>query len=118
MLHDLNHLQSRSEVTEIQLNALIRLIINSGTEINEAVKKLKNMDFVPLNNIDDVEEMIHLIIPDSKALVPYGKIFENGGFDKFINGVQQTLQQLNRVEQKNIAAVLNECEEIRMAITS
>jgi Zn-dependent protease with chaperone function len=118
VLHDLNHLQSRSEVTEIQLNALIRLIINSGTEINEAVKKLKNMDFVPLNNIDDVEEMIHLIIPDSKALVPYGKIFENGGFDKFINGVQQTLQQLNRVEQKNIAAVLNECEEIRMAITS
>ena len=117
VLHELNDLQSRPEVSEIQLNALIRSIINSGQEISEAVNKLEQINFVPLNNIDDVEEMKHLILPDPKVIIPYGKIFENGGFDNYLNGVQQTLQQLNRVEQKNIAAVLQECEEIRMAIS-
>ena len=116
-LHTLTGLQTRDDVTEAEVNNLMRSIIDTGREMNTGIEGLKDTPFVAISNIDDIDELIKTIHPDGKLPVAYGRMFENGSFDKFLHAVEQALQQLQRIEQKNMAEILVEFEEVKNVLS-
>jgi len=113
MMHELDGLQSRDNVSPMEVTDYTKTVMNFGRETNAKIKQLKNIRFTAISNIDDVDELINTIYPEGTLPVPYGKMFENDTFGIFINAVDQTIQQLQRIEQKNMVAILTECEEVR-----
>lgn len=106
IIHTLEELQSRGDVQIVEINSLRNDIIASGKKMNDMIDKLKTLDFNPLSNIDNIDELIHTIRPHGNIPTPYGEMFENNTFNQFIQSVDQSLYQLQRIEQKNLSEIL------------
>ena len=102
----LSELQNKPDVTEYEVNDFTRSIIGAGKLINEKLSAIRIIDFTPLTNIDTVEDLITTIHPDGKIRPPYGKIFENNSFNTYMQELDQSLAQLQRIEQKSMSALL------------
>jgi len=63
--------------------------------------------FVPLSNIDSVEELKEAIVEGSKIRDENGPIFENGGFGRIMDAIEGAIMNCNRVENKNIDTLLS-----------
>ncbi len=112
-MNALGVLQDKEQVTVDEVDYYTNQVKASCIKMNEGLDKLKDVDFVPLGNIDDLDELIRTIAPNAKIKPPYGNMFENGSFDMFVHEVDQSLQQLQRIEQKNMAEILSGFEEVK-----
>ena len=112
-MSELTKLQSKAEVKDYEVSHLTKIIKEGAEFINQSFSAFKNGEFVPISNLDTMDEMMSVILPNDHLKPPYGKIFENGSFDQYVHEIEQTRAQLLRVEQKNMAEILNEFENVK-----
>ena len=74
--------------------------------LNDTLSKIDTIDFIPLPNIDNVSEFKEAIIDNGKFDRKMGLIFENGEFNNIIDELEAAVNNCQRIEQKNIAAIL------------
>ncbi len=105
---ELNNLQAKTEVTELQINAFGRIVNKKTDELNTEMNALYELSFVPLPNIDDLGELKNAIIeggefkPESER-----KMFEDGGFARVSQNLENAILHLQRIDQKSIAVILS-----------
>ncbi len=104
---DVNQIQAKSEVTQIQVNALGRNVSQKIYALNEEIAKLDEIDFVELPNIDNVQELKEAIV-DSGEFKEYPTSMFNGEvFGQAMGVIETAISHCQRVEQKSIAAILS-----------
>ena len=104
--HHLEGLQSRNDVTEGEVSEFGSHIKRTIVDLNKEIYALDDLAFVPMPNIDDVTELKEAIVDGGAFKKESGKIFENGGFDRFLNSLNMAINHLQRIDQKSIASIL------------
>lgn len=107
ILSGLNELQEKNDVQQIDINAYRNDLIQEMKKLNDHLQSFDGLKFVPMANIDNVTELKSSIIDGGKYILPYGDIFENGGFDKAINQLDVSIQNCQRIDQKSIITILS-----------
>lgn len=101
-----NNLQGREDVTQEQVHSLTKNIKQMADAINDELKALENVTFVPLPNIDTIQELKEAIIEGGIFKREHGNIFENGGFGKIMANIENAIVNCQRIDQKSIGAIL------------
>ncbi len=109
---DLRDIQAISELTELQLTDFGISVQNYMLSLNKDLDKLDTITFVPLPNIESIKDLKNAIIEGGKFEKEEGKIFENGGFDRILNRLEQTVFHLQRIDQKGMNAILQFHEKL------
>ena len=81
--------------------------------LNKEMEMFNSIEFVPLTNIENVDELKMAIIDGGRFTVDAGNIFENGGFDKVATQLENAPIHCQRIDQKSIGAILNFHQEIK-----
>ena len=108
----ISDLQSRSEVSQLMVQQLGRDINKLTLSINNTIDEIDKLDFVALPNIQSKEELKNAILEGGKFKGEYGDIFNNGGINRIFMSIDQAFQNCQRIEQKNITAILQLHEEL------
>ncbi|MBL4669880.1 MAG: hypothetical protein JKY30_11555, partial [Flavobacteriales bacterium] len=106
ILTKLNNLQAKGDASELEVGNLGQEINNMYTSLNISLKKIREISFIQIPNIDNTEELLEAIVEGGKFKVVAGPIFENEGFDKIMNYIENSIHSCQRVEQKNIGVIL------------
>lgn len=112
-LNELHNLQSKDEVRSHEVAYLTKLVKESAVQINAAFTEFGKIKFMPLSNLDTLDECLKILLPKGELKPPYGNIFENGTFDQYAHELDQTRAQLLRIEQMNMAEILLEFEHVK-----
>ncbi len=110
---NLEKLQEQSEVTPGQIASFGDLVRQIMGELNGKIDGLTEIDFVPLPNIDTVEELQGAIVEEGKFPVESGQIFEERRFGRAMESLERAHYHCRRVEQKSIALVLRVHAELQ-----
>lgn len=103
---ELAHIQSKSEVSKVEVSSFGKKVKELVFSINKDIDKLDNTVFVPLPNIDSLEELKEAIIEGGAFKKPVGNLFEGDGFSNVVTTIENALVHCQRVEQKSINAIL------------
>ena len=103
---DLQQVQSNPELTEIQVSDFGREVQFQMAQINKPIADLDKISFVPLPNIESLTELKNAIIEGGAFVDEPGNIFENGGFDRILQRLEQTIAHLNRIHSKSMYEIL------------
>lgn len=104
---ELNNLQSREDdITQFEINTLANQVIQYFKEMNEDIDQLDQLAFVPLPNIDNVEELKANILEARAFHIQGGNIFENGGFDRMMQELEYAISHCQHLDQKSMAVIL------------
>ncbi|KAA3634193.1 MAG: hypothetical protein DWQ02_11780 [Bacteroidetes bacterium] len=103
---ELNDIQARNDVTEVEVSAFGRRVKNLILSINDTLKKFDDATFVPLSNIDDVREFKEAIVEDGEFKNIPGSLWENDGFNKMVGILENGIVHAQRVEQKSVSEIL------------
>jgi len=106
-INGINALQAKKNVTQLMINNLAEDVRAYVNEVNKKIAVLDTAVFVPLSNIDSVEELKEAIVEGSKIRDENGPIFENGGFGRIMDAIESAIMNCNRVENKNIDTLLS-----------
>lgn len=106
IITEINVLQSKSDFTQTMVNNLGEEINQKVFQLNEKLNELNGLEYMPLPNIDTIEELKEAIIEGGKFQKESGPIFENGGIGIIFNKIDSALANCNRVENKNIDQIL------------
>ncbi len=102
----LEEAQAQGEITHGILNALMHTIKQSIVALNEEIRLLDSLNFVPMPNIDTKDELRNAIVESGKFKLETGNIFENDGFDKMMNSLENAVLNCHRIDQKSVGAIL------------
>ncbi len=105
-------LQAEEEVTHGRINALTYQIEQSINKLNEEMEGLATYNFVPMPNIETWDELQNAIVGGGTFKHETGNIFENGGFDKMMNTIENAAIHCQRIDQKSIRGILEFHKEI------
>ena len=108
-----NDARAQGEITHGMINALQHSIKQSVAALNEDIRNLADHDFVPLPNIETVDELQKAIVDGGSFQLETGNIFENGGFNRIANTLENALVHCQRVEQKSIGMLLKFHKELQ-----
>jgi hypothetical protein len=103
---ELNNIQSKEDVTQLEVLAFSETINEKTFGLNKEIESLDNINFVPMPNIDSVKELKEAIVENGSFVKEKGPIFENGGFDKIINRIENAVVHCQRLDQKSIGVIL------------
>lgn len=103
---ELEDIETREDVTQSEINTFGEKVNDLIVGINVEFDKLNDLTFIPMPNIADVDELKIAITENGKFKAEGGPIFENGGFDKLITGLDQAIAHCQRVDQKSIGLIL------------
>lgn len=106
ILEELNALQTRNDVTEGEVTRFGYRVNDLYVSLNDNLNKLDALQFVKLPNIDNVIELKEAIIENGIFKKEHGNIFENGGFNKLLNTLNNVITHCQRLDQKSIIAIL------------
>ncbi len=106
ILNELEDLQTKTGVEQNVVTSFGNRVKDMHHKLNESLKKIDSTEFIPLPNVDNVNEFKEAIIDDGKFERKVGLIFENGEFNNIINELESSVMNCQRVEQKNIALIL------------
>jgi len=113
IFNSVNQLQERQDVTEAQVHSLTNNIKQMADSINDELKKLNDINFMSMPNIDNTQELKEAIVEGGIFKRPHGKIFENGGFNILINNLEQAIINCQRLDQKSISSILSMHKELQ-----
>ncbi len=113
ILVEINKLQQKTEVLQNEVISLGTSIKDWIEELNTFIDRIDTIDFIPLSNIDDVVEFKESIIEDGKFVRVEGNLFDNGAFDRIMNDLENSIINLQRLEQKNIGLLLMTHKELQ-----
>lgn len=103
---ELSGLQGRNDVTQAELNSFSERITRNMKTLNNELNELDQLQFYPLPNIYTLEEFKKAVIPEGKFPDISGPLFENGGFGIISSALENAIAHCQRLDQKNIAAIL------------
>ncbi len=103
---ELNNLQTREEVTQAEVNRFGHSVNDRFVGLNKELDKLDTITFVKLPNIDDVSELKEAIIENGVFEKENGNIFENEGFGRILNKLENVIVHCQRIDQKSIGVIL------------
>lgn len=103
---ELNNIQSKEDVTQLEVLAFAETINEKTIGLNKEIDSLNKIKFVPMPNIDSVKEFKEAIVENGFFAKEKGPIFENGGFDKIINRIENAVVHCQRLDQKSIGVIL------------
>ena len=106
-------LQQRNDVTDNEVRSFSDQVCNHFNDLNQMLNDFKDEEFVPMTNIDTIEELRKAVVTDGKFPVPGGNIFENGEFDNMMNALEESIMHCQRIDQKSIAIILEEHKKIQ-----
>lgn len=102
-----NNLQEREDVTEAQVHSLTENIKQMADSINNELKTLDAINFVPMPNIDSIQELKEAIVEGGVFKREHGNIFENGGFNTIMNNIETAILSCQRIDQKSVGTILS-----------
>ncbi len=103
---ELNHLQSRTDVTEREVKKFGDKVNDLVYGINKEIDKLDDITFIPLPNIDSRSELKEAIIEGGEFKKYRGNMFEGDGFATIMTSIENAIVHCQRIEQKSIGAIL------------
>lgn len=106
IFNELEPLQLRNDVEKREITNFQFRVNKLVWSCNNLFEELDRVSFIPLPNIENVKELKHAIAKDGMFTKEDGEIFENGGFEKLIFQLDSSIQNCQRVEQKNISKIL------------
>jgi len=109
---ELQKIQDRDDLTQSEVNDFGKKVNNSMINLNPTIDTLDHQNFVPLPNIQTVQELKQAITEGGAFRKETGPIFENGGFERIGNNLETAIMHCQRLDQKSIAAILLLHEEI------
>ncbi|MFS4494615.1 M48 family metalloprotease [Maribacter sp. 2308TA10-17] len=116
ILQSLNNLQEREDVTQAQVHSLTQNIKQMADSINDELKALDSISFVPMPNIDTVQELKEAIVEGGIFKREHGNIFENGGFNTMMNRIEIAIQSCQRIDQKSVGSILAFHKELQKQV--
>ena len=102
-----NNLQEREDVTQAQVHSLTENIKQMADAINDELKALETISFVPMPNIDSIQELKEAIVEGGVFKREQGNIFENGGFNTIMSNIETAILSCQRIDQKSIGTILS-----------
>lgn len=108
----LNQLQENDQITEDNIYSVTGTVAKMGRDLNENIKALDLKNFIPLSNLDSFDEFLVTVVPKGALTPPKLNMFENNSYNIFMQEIEQAIGQLNRIDQKSIAIILEKFEEI------
>jgi len=112
IFHHLEVIQQKSDLTEGQINNFGRDITSTIFGFNKLLDEISDDTFIPLSNIENIQDLKEAIVENGKFIKEKGPIFENGNIDQVLNSLEVTMNNLQRVDQKSVAQILDLCEEV------
>lgn len=106
-INGINALNAKKEVSQLMINNLAEDIRAYVNEVNKKLAELDKAVFVPLSNLDTLEELKEAIVEGGKIRVEHGPIFEDGGIGRIMGTIDGAIMNCNRVENKNIDQILS-----------
>jgi Zn-dependent protease with chaperone function len=107
IIQRLQTIQSRDEVTEMEVSGLAERINLKMADLNKEMNSFTLIKFMPLPNIASVNELKSAIITNGEFKTQSIRMFENGGFDKIMNQIETAIMHCQRIDQKSIGAILS-----------
>ena len=104
---ELHSLQSRKNVTQVEVDDFASRILQMVAQLNAVLTSLEKINFVPLPNIETVQELKGAIadggaFPKEAASL----MFKNGGLDRIAGALNNATGNCQRLDQKSIASIL------------
>lgn len=112
IMDDLFALQNREGVTDSHIISFQQRIKELVRSLNDDMNVFNNATFVPLSNINSVEDVKNAIVENGSFIWYEGPIFKNGGFGKMMDQLERALMHCQRIEQKSIGAILQYHKEL------
>ncbi|PKH52153.1 hypothetical protein CXF68_16285 [Tenacibaculum sp. Bg11-29] len=106
IFNEVNELQTKEDVTDGQVTILKSTINRKVEELNDSLSLFDSMVFIPMPNIETIEELKEAIVTEGKFKGEAGDIFNNGGFDKIIENIDNAIVHCQRIDQKSIGVIL------------
>lgn len=98
--------QNIGEVTKEHIHSLTASVKKSFDSLNEEVNNLDKLDFVPMPNIESIQELKEALVENGELKKEHGLIFENGGFNKMMQQLETAIFNCQRIDQKSISSIL------------
>ena len=99
-------LQDMEEVTEQDVTRFGELVHEAIETLNKEIALLESIDFVPLPNIDSVQELQQAIIDNGVFNLEQGPIFEEDRFGRIMHTLERATLHCQRLDAKSIAHIL------------
>lgn len=106
IIEELSALQERDDVSQSEVNTFGEKVTSTYYGLNKELDLLDGNTFVPMPNIDDMDELKTAIIEGGKFENYTGPLFENGGFDTIMNQTESVISHCQRLDQKSIGVIL------------
>lgn len=106
IVEKLNKLQARGQVPIEEIHLFSDDIYHYIDDLNVKIKSLNEINFIPLPNIDSIEELKGAIVTNGEFKQEKRSIFENGGFDRIMQTIESALLHCQRIDQKSVIKIL------------
>lgn len=107
IVYEINELQKLGEVTHDILSTVSEKIKENITKVNQSIKGLNDIVFVPLKNIESIELLKETISEKKEIPITLGSVFDNGRLDELFNALEAGLLNCNRIEKKSLIEIFN-----------
>lgn len=106
ILTQLDFLQKKEEVSTAELNSFQHAINEHVTDLNRLVLEFHKEPFEALSNVETSIEFAKVLNNNRNFKELKGEMFKSGDFDQLMNQLQGATYQAQRLEQKNLSALL------------
>jgi Zn-dependent protease with chaperone function len=106
ILNQLEYLQKKEEVLPGEISSFRNLMNQYGEELNKLFLDFQSKPFQSLSNIETSEEFTKVVLGKRNFKIMKSDLFENGDFNEFINQLNASIYQAQRIEQKNLSTLL------------
>ncbi|MNU93619.1 hypothetical protein D3C71_835640 [compost metagenome] len=106
ILSQLDFLQKKEEVSIADLDDFQRTINEHVDELNRLLLEFQKEPFEPLTNIETSIAFSQVLNNGRNFKTMKGEMFESGNFNDLMNQLEGAIYQSQRLEQKNLSALL------------
>ncbi|WP_124979575.1 M48 family metallopeptidase [Nonlabens xiamenensis] len=113
LMQELAKLQEQGEVTEAVLNLYADRVGRSFSSLNADLARFTAEDFVPIPNIDSIDDLKESIVTGGAFSNPGRSMFQSGKFDQLMHELEMAINHLQRIDKRSMASILQFHEELK-----
>lgn len=106
VMEGVEYLRSLDAVSSSDLTEFGEGVAGLADELNGRLRALDKLDFVPMSNVDTVDELRNAIIEGGRFSLEPGDPFVDGRLDRFMNSLQRARLHCRRLDLKSIIHIL------------
>ena len=114
ILIGLNKVQNNSDLTQLELNNFSDEVISKCKSLNNELDRFDSIQFTSLPNIENITELKEAIVAKGIFTIEHSRIFENSGFDRIMQQIENAVNHCQRIDQKSISTILSFHNELRL----